>query len=449
MFIKSILENGAKPGIQELQTQCIQKTIDEVFLAGGGEVTIPKGRYRIGGLRLRSHVTLHLLEDAVLEASRDPEDYFILDNDTVEPFPKELIVHEGLYGKRNEPLVHLYGHRWHNAIIRACFAKDIAIIGEAGSIIDGMNCYDEGGEEQYRGPHGISIIKCDHIVLRGFTIQNSGNWPESIWWSSDLLCEYLTNLAGHDGVHFTSCEDVIIRKCSFYTGDDCIAGFDNQNVLVEDCEINTACSAFRFGGTNVLVHHCHIFAPARYTFRGVLTKEEKKLGINKEGNENKRYNMLSIFTYYADFSTTIRCVPGNIVIRDCLIEGADRFLYFNYSGASIWQQNRPLGNITFENLDVRDLSMPLTAYGDSDQPCDVTLKRVNISLRQGFEDLVFINAANFNRITLQDVRFSNSTSQVLAKIWPGNGNQEICTENVTGIGLDCEHPKEKFDSKPI
>ena len=38
-----------------LQTEAI----DECFSNGGGEVIIPAGIYRTGGLRLRSHVTLH------------------------------------------------------------------------------------------------------------------------------------------------------------------------------------------------------------------------------------------------------------------------------------------------------------------------------------------------------------------------------------------------------
>ena len=35
------------------------EAIDECFSNGGGVVIIPAGIYRTGGLRLRSHVTLH------------------------------------------------------------------------------------------------------------------------------------------------------------------------------------------------------------------------------------------------------------------------------------------------------------------------------------------------------------------------------------------------------
>ena len=43
-----------------LQTEKIQKAIDDCFLAGGGRVVIPCGIYLTGGLRLRSNVQLYL-----------------------------------------------------------------------------------------------------------------------------------------------------------------------------------------------------------------------------------------------------------------------------------------------------------------------------------------------------------------------------------------------------
>jgi len=442
-----ITDFGAIPGSEELQTAAIQAAVDSLY-PNGGEVRVPAGTLRTAGIRLRSNTTLYLEAGALLEGSRDPELYHILAGDTLEPVdPKELRPEP--LNARPEGFIRYFGGRWHNGLIRAYDAKNIAIIGEPGSIIDGMNCYDAGGEEAYRGPHAISIIRCEHIVLRGFTVRNSANWPESIWHSRDILCEDVVNLAGHDGIHITSCDDIIIRRCTFRTGDDCIAGFDNYNVLVEDCELNTACSAFRFGGTNMLIHHCHIHAPAEYTFRGALSLDEKISGVNNPNDgEHKRYNMLSIFTYYADFTTKIRRAPQNIVIRDCLIENADRFLYFNYSGNSRWQINRPLAGITFQNLTVKGLSMPLTAYGDPASPVKVNLTRVNISLREGAEDLVFIEAANFREIRLTDVSFENSRSDKIARCWSEPGKGRFVFDNVTGIGLEVEYTDQPFVSRP-
>lgn len=115
-------------------------------------------------------------------------------------------------------------------------------------------------------------------------------------------------VAGHDGIHITGCDNVTIEDCVFETGDDCIAGIDNINVTARRCELNTACSGLRFGGTNALFEKCHFYGPAKYLFRGSLTPEEKRSG--KPAGGSHRYNMLSLMTYYADFMRDIRMEPG-------------------------------------------------------------------------------------------------------------------------------------------
>ena len=132
----SILDYGAIPGAQGLQTEAIQKAIDACFLAGGGEVTIPAGDYRTGGLRLRSNVTLHLLADAHLFGSRDPEDYMAFLSDTLEPvrpieenrltwLPPSMRDQDFDYNFVKKAL-----SRWNNALIRLIDAHDVSIIGE-------------------------------------------------------------------------------------------------------------------------------------------------------------------------------------------------------------------------------------------------------------------------------------------------------------------------------
>ncbi len=63
-MVYNIIDFGAKVS-DLLQTEAIQNAIDKCFLNGGGEVVIPSGVYRTGGLRLRSHVTLHLFRSNI------------------------------------------------------------------------------------------------------------------------------------------------------------------------------------------------------------------------------------------------------------------------------------------------------------------------------------------------------------------------------------------------
>ena len=151
--------------------------------------------------------------------------------------------------------------RWNNAIIRLYRAHDAKIIGEPGSVIDGRDSYDPLGEEGFRGVHGIAAHDCDNLELRGYEIRNTGNWAHSFWRCRDVAFSGLTILGGHDGIHFCSCDRVAIDHSTMKTGDDCVAGFDNEDVTVRDCDFNTACSAFRFGGRRVLVERCRAHGP--------------------------------------------------------------------------------------------------------------------------------------------------------------------------------------------
>lgn len=151
-----------------LQTEAIQRAIDECFSNGGGEVIIPAGIYRTGGLRLRSHVTLHLLSGAISEASENPEDYAALENDTLEPVKWEDF--QNGVSRSAQPL-----SRWNHGIIRAVNATDIGIIGEPYSWIDGKNCFDSEGEEDYRGPHGINLWLCNYAGFPAYFLYFNDN----------------------------------------------------------------------------------------------------------------------------------------------------------------------------------------------------------------------------------------------------------------------------------
>jgi len=441
--VYDIRNYGVVSGSESLQTEAIQKAIDDCFLNGGGEVQIPEGVYRTGDIRIRSNVTLHLLEKACLLGSRNPEDYFHYLDDSVEPLSAEDItdapyVHlstikgETAYeeNKSEYRFKRIPGSHWNNGLIRAIHAKNIAVIGEKDSVIDGSNCYDEEGEELYRGPHGMTFFDCENIALKGYTIQNTGNWAHNFLFCDNIDVKDITALAGHDGFDAAVCNNITIRDSAFYTGDDCVAGFGNANVLVQNCVLNSSCSAMRFGGTNVLVEKCHIYGPGRYSFRGGLTKAEKAAGVMAQ-NGNARNNMLSAFTYYADYSLPIPDLPGHIIISDCVIESADRFLHYNYSGNETWQKHRPLSDITYKNIKATGVSMPITAYGDETWRITLKMENVDLSLREGHEEIDLLHVCNYDEISLKNVTVKNASGGSLIKKW---SEGRILLENVVAEG---------------
>ena len=315
------------------------------------------------------------------------------------------------------------GGRWSNGLIRAIGAHDIAIIGDENAVIDGMDCYDAQGEERYRGPHAISFHQCENIRLSDYTVRNSANWAHALFSCKDIQISQVTVLAGHDGVHLTTCDHTKITDCSFFTGDDCVAGIDNIDLIVADCEMNTACSAFRLGGTDILIQRCRMFGPARYLFRGSLSREEKAdcapSRTRKEAEEagKYRYNMLSAYTYYADFSREIRKQPGNINMEDCLVEHVDRLLHYNFSGNEPWQNNRPLKDITFRRVSASGVLRPLVAYGDENEKLIFEMEDCDIQFQEEAAIDSFLQACNYEKIMLQDVTITNLKKSPCLLIW--------------------------------
>ena len=448
----NIVDFGAVSGCDALQTDSIQKAIDYCYQNGGGEIQIPKGEFLTGGIRLRSNTTLHLLEGSKLVGSRNPNDYFVLQNDNIEPVPDNIFTDETKINGRSIDGIH-FGRRWFNSLIKVYKAKNVSIIGDKGSVIDGNDCYDEKGEEGFRGPHCICVCECKNIRFYGITVINSANWAYCIWSTKNIVCEKAVVKAGHDGFDVFSCQNVFVEDCDFYSGDDCVAGYSNYKVTINNCRLSSTCSAFRFAGTQVKISNCEIDGNSKYVHRYTLTDEEKITGklLSDTENPNHRYRMKSFFTYYADYRLTIKRLPSKIFVENCTITDSEKFLHFNYSGNESWQQNRPLKEIRFKNITVEGLSLPMVAYGDRDIPFKLNCENIEMELSHDYRDDCLIHAANLERIILNNFNVKNFKGKVIVRNY-GNNNGKIILHdsNVGSSDIDMvEETNEKFIVTPI
>jgi hypothetical protein len=162
-----------------------------------------------------------------------------------------------------------------------------------------------------------------------------------------------------------------------------------------------------------------MYGPGKYCFRGSLTKKEKAASA-PSALEGHRSNMLSIFTYYSDYSMPIPVTPGNIIIADCVFENADRFLHFNFSGNETWQRYRPLNNIEFRNITATDIRMPINLYGKEGEEVSLTLQNVDITLNEIMSEQSLIHAGHFKRVTLDNVNINGRLSCIVKKWSEGN-----------------------------
>ena len=94
--VYNILDFGAVEGSTEAQTDKIQAAVDAAFLAGGGEVVVPKGFFKTGTIKLRSNITFRMLSGAFISGSDNLEDYTHFLDDKLEPINPELENNFGL-----------------------------------------------------------------------------------------------------------------------------------------------------------------------------------------------------------------------------------------------------------------------------------------------------------------------------------------------------------------
>lgn len=347
-------EEGLWTGGEAVSTDItadIQAKIDAVAAMGGGEVVVPSGEHRVTSIWLRSGVTLRLSRDACILASRDCSAY-----------PK-------VEGGRPAGVFNARG------------VKDVKVIGEPGSSIDGGNCYNPRGGEGYRGPHAIWAVDSTNVVVRGVSIRDSGNYALSFLRCRDTLVEDCTAEGGHDGVHHDVCEGVRISGCRLETGDDSIAGACCTDVVVSNCTLNSACSPIRYGGRNVLVTDCRVTGPAKHPHRWTLTNEEKARGARSSEVKGRRTTGCFYQTYTGD--KPIRDFrPGNVVIRNVTVENCERFMV-SLSGVpgAIWQNGVAIPDVTFENVHATGLAKPSVVAAPAESPLHLTFKNCSFGFR--------------------------------------------------------------------
>ena len=357
-------------------TAQIQEALDRCRDAGGGEVVLSAGEWRTASLRLYSRTTLRLLSGARLLASADWRDY------TDWKVPSTLGYLQSPYVRE---IWNLPGH-YLNSPITAFEAEDVAVIGEEGSLIDGADCFDPNGEEKFRGPMGMVFCKCRNVTLRGYTYQNAANWCHQLDSCQNVHMENVTVLAGHDGVNIHHCTGVRIENCDFRTGDDCIAGYDAENVVVRGCSLNTSCNSLRIGANGLLVERCRFWGPGAYPHR-----------------VSGRHNTLCAFEYYAMTYDSCRRDSGDWRIQDCTFEGLDSLFHYNYGGD--WMHSgRPLRDVSFRRITVTGLSAPSLLKTLPEAPLHVALEDASFGWRDGIPSEGVLRCSENVSFSLRNVR---------------------------------------------
>jgi polygalacturonase len=281
-----ITDFGAVAGGSNDCTAAIAKAIDACAAAGGGRVVVPAGEFLTGAIHLQSNVDLHLAAtNSVLKFSTDPKAYL----------PVVFTRFEGTECYNFSPLIYALGQKnvavtgdgtldgqaddsnwmaWKNSSAR----KQLAKMAEDNVPV----AQRQFGEDDHLRPDFIEFNRCQNVLIEGVKIRRSPMWE-----IHPLLCtnvtvrgvDILSHGANNDGCDPESCRDVLIEKCIFDTGDDCIAiksgrnadgrrvAVPSENLIIRDCTMRDGHGGVTIGSeisgscSNVFVENCQMDSP--------------------------------------------------------------------------------------------------------------------------------------------------------------------------------------------
>lgn len=232
---------GAKSNGTTLNTSSIQKGIDYISENGGGRLVFYVGRYLTGTIYLKSNVTIHLEEGAILVGSTNPFDYeknfnwtamiFALDQDNIGITGKGVIDGQGFQVATN--LVDMI----HKGVV-----KDPLKYDRPNETIRPQNIY-------FRG--------CRNIVIRDINLRDPGSWNQQYDQCCNLVIDNIRvdskSYWNNDGVDIVDCDSVVVSNSYFDAADDGIclkshsADFVCQNVWIRNNTVRTSANGIKFG----------------------------------------------------------------------------------------------------------------------------------------------------------------------------------------------------------
>jgi hypothetical protein len=357
-----ITAHGAKGDGTTLNTQMIQQAVDACHEAGGGVVSVPKGVFLTGSLRLKSGVVLRIEKDAILRGSPKIADYAV----------------------ETAPLHWLAAKEWKQCLIYAEDAEQIGI--EGPGTIDG-----QGGSERKVFPNAkdrrlpmlVRFERCRRIAVRDVTLLDPAVFTTFFVHSEDIAIERVTirsrKTSTADGLDFDGCKRVRIADCDLDTGDDAIGlktlhpDWPNEDFDISGCRITSRWCAIRVGAES-------IGAIRRLNVRDcVFTRCQG--GIKIESNEGAQFEDLS----FSGIEMKQVCQPFMVL--------ASRFA-FSAHGKSVRPPVGRIRNVRFK--DIRVLAgvgeyVGFKGYGGKDDSFERLCSAVVSRPGTRIEDVSFTN----------------------------------------------------------
>ena len=202
----SIRRFGAKGDGVTIDSDAINRAIDDVAKRGGGTVYVPPGKYACYTIRLKSNITLYLENGATLIAAAPTASRGYDHPDAMDP---TIATYQD------------FGHsHWKNSLIWGEGLHDVAIIG--GGLIWGRGLGRGDGKDDWlsdptgpgTGNKAIALKNCRGVTLRDFRMLEGGWFAILATGVDNLTIDNLLIDTNRDGMDIDCCRNVRVSNCT-------------------------------------------------------------------------------------------------------------------------------------------------------------------------------------------------------------------------------------------
>jgi polygalacturonase len=387
----SVLDYGAiADGIYD-NTISINNTIKECSKNGGGKVVVPSGKYLTGPINLENNVDLHLEEGSEILFIVNPNNYPIV---TTSFEGTELMNYSPLiytYKKNNVAITgkgllngQASNENWWSWCGKDTYGWKEGMPKQSESVQKLMDMGEKGiaitervfGKEHYLRPNFIEFFECTNVLIQDVKVVNAPFWILHPIKSKNVIIEGVTiNSHGpnNDGCDPEYTKNVLIKNCTFNTGDDCIAikagrdadgrrvAIKSENIIVQNCTMYdghggvTIGSEMSAGVSNVFVEDCIMNSPNLDVAIRLKTNSKRGGLIENYYVRNTQIGQVKEAVLKVDMFYNVHGnQEGKFIprIENIFLENVKVKYGGKYSILAIGHQESPIKNITFKNVTI-------------------------------------------------------------------------------------------------